>query len=304
MIHLGDNLLKKTTLEYATPIIKEEYAARYHYTWNRWSSLLCGSSHLMIPDDHEIVYNYKVGTTSDPVAEIAFDTIEEYQHALLISSPEKPYRTTYWIGDTLIYMCTRIYTADAPINTSVMLDLLKQAKNATTLIVCLSTAPLFHLSGWRGWVIDKFYSVESVWTDDKLILLYDTLFSWMQGDAKRKVILVGGDLHIGVVGKIRNNNQSIPLYVTSPISYHPTPILGDFYASSLKGCHQLISHTNRIDYTLDISETYSIRNYLLMNLDDDQVHLEVSTETSTKNFWEMLQNIFNLTKYTAGTAGQ
>lgn len=306
-LHLGDNvyadevywraqnLLEESSLIEAQPIIASEYAARYHYTWNRWAPLLRDSSHLIIPDDHEIVDNF---TESNAVTEIALNTIDKYEHALWRFFPIERYGSSYWVGHTLIYMCTRIYTKDGPVNSEILTDILRQASEAQTLILCLSTAPLFNLEGWAGWIVRKAYSENLVWTDAKLLLLYKALFEWLATNSERKAIIIAGDLHIGVKGEVSNGAHTIPIYVTSPISYHPTPLLGDFFAKHLQGKHHLK------DYTMHITEAYSKRNYLLFDLETHQADLKVSSEHTPGSLWEMWQNILSLTEYTAGVAGQ
>jgi len=258
VLHLGDNAYKKRD-----PIDAERaYHERYAMTWSRWAPLLRDSRHLMIPDDYENTDNYQEESAFDLNGKIAMRLKQEYQSALFLKG--RP--TVEWIGSTLLYF------SGIPVE-----DIYDQAEDAKRLILCLSSAPLFRFQGVIGWIINKL----TAWTLDQLNNLYRMLFDWLDQDPEREVIIVAGDLHIGCQGVVTRGNRSLRIFVTSPISYHPVPILSGFYASQLQGEHHFGP------YKMNIQVAKAKRNYLTMDLKSNQAKLTFSDTHAPKSCWNV-----------------
>ena len=280
LLHLGDNvyedreyirgknLLKKDDSKNSDDIIYNEYKEKYHTTWSKWNRLMKNTSHLMIPDDHEITDNYQSFTEFEKengrIAKIGLKTLFEYQFTLLSDKIDrnKQFCITKKLDNFVLYMCTRIFIEDPPIDQEIINDILDSAKNTKILILAFSSAPLFQLSGFIGNKLNKLYSKEANWTVEKLTLLYDSLFKWMEYDDNRQVYIVGGDIHLGCEAEIISGNKSIPIYISTPITYQPTPIVGWLYTCSLKGTHTMGK------YQMNVKKTRSRRNYLTLDINN------------------------------------
>jgi hypothetical protein len=280
--HLGDNIYGDTAYKNSDPIeAKYAYHQRYFNTWSRWAPLLRDSQHLMIPDDHEVTDNYQNISLEERALDIngkiALQLVDEYQSALYL---KKKFHTQK-VGSTVIYLSTRLYLEDLQIE-----DLRAEADSAKRLILCLSSAPLFEMKGFAGWIINKLVGTEAKWSSERLRRLYDTLFDWLEEDSSREVLLIAGDLHIGCEGEVFKKNRSLKFFVTSPISYHPTPVFGNFYASQLCGEHHFGP------YTMKINQAESKRNYMTLDLESNQPKLHFGKTETPKSYWAVIQNFF------------
>src|SRR5258708_7881647 len=63
------------------------------------------------------------------------------------------------------------------------------------LILCFSSAPVPIPFGAAGDVYKQIKGINKFWNQEDLIILLTWLFDWMD---KRQIVIVGGDLHVGI----------------------------------------------------------------------------------------------------------
>lgn len=93
----------------------------------------------------------------------------------------------------------------------------------TKLLICFSTAPIPRPSGISAAAYKTVYGTDGLWTNSDVEILYDRLFVLLASrQGSLKIILVGGDLHIGVDATVTKGEYSFQVCVSSPISNQPT----------------------------------------------------------------------------------
>lgn len=191
------------------------YASRYHKTYKTHYNILSNTSNYYIWDDHEL-HNDAIMNKDDNVDLMAIACYKDYQ-AFQVEEQ-------YFINDYCWYKMINNIMVITIERTSEIISVEKIIKYVTPIIkninkIILSftssiVPPPHHLSGLLYTSImrtDKFYP------KDKLILLLDWLFSLEQ-----EVILLGGDLHLGILGYYRKLDKTIPVIIASPITNNPS----------------------------------------------------------------------------------
>ena len=243
--HIGDNIYGDST--YHSRAL--DYNSLYQDTWGRWEPLLLDTSHLMIPDDHDITDGYTYGHTGAAV-ERGLQAYVDYQEALVNNNDSGSGFIVKRIRhDTVLVMISRTFIPMSP------LDKLKQLRKSLTgnVIIAFSSAPILIPDNFRGTIYKTVFGDEG-WDNIALRELYDFCFELMEENSNTRIVLIGGDVHFGVQGTINKGFMSIPIFITSPISNQPT-IVEKICAKSLNGT----IHFH--DYILNL-ESHARRNYL------------------------------------------
>lgn len=244
--HLGDNIYGDVEYKNAP----HNYAARYHKTWKHWDQKLANSSHLMIADDHEITDDWDAATSSGSQAsQIGLQAYNDYQESLKAKTGETGLVIKQLESATLI-LISRIFFDIGP-----KLRQLKE-KMVGDVIIGMSSAPVHFTQSVSSSIYNLVFGSHG-WNREQLIDLYDFMFELM--DEGRKVVLVGGDIHIGVDARVYHpDGRSFPIYVTGPITNHPT-VVESIAAAGLDGT------TTVGQYTLNM-KAEARRNYLVLEL--------------------------------------
>lgn len=186
-----------------------------------------------------------------------------------------------------------------PLTGELLEDIKNKSSRARRLIIAFTTAPLPRATGLSFNVYKNIYGTDGLWKTDDAVALYNFCFDWLRvgsrlfgdpdypvddvvGDTDgsvdggcsrhgkygnrgsrdyrgRQIMLVGGDIHIGVEAVVTNGDLSFPIFVNGPISNAPT-VAESLYANALRG-HQTFD-----DITINIKEARATRNYMRLNI--------------------------------------
>ena len=306
--HIGDNIYGDDAYDDLIETSRTEakntthsYESSYHNAWSRWAPLLRNTSHIMIPDDHDITDNYDCNHDNNPATKNTFSifpygqrcntAVDEgmrmynaYQASLLNMVDMPGYVFKHLNDNTTLVMLSRTFLNNDIVETlkSIEYSLRKH------VIIAVSSAPIPMPHNIAGTIYETVFG-RTGWNDDKLKELYDFCFSLLEEDISRNIVLIGGDIHIGVHGKIIKNDLSIPIYVTSPISNHPT-IIEYIYSKALTDDHTLF------DYKLKLTAKAK-RNYLKVTLplkNDDPGEIVWSEETKPKSLIKYYRQLWRM----------
>jgi hypothetical protein len=282
ILHLGDNIYGDKVYHENGNV--QNYRNRYIETWKPWNNALKTQSHLMIMDDHEIVDDYHTITDSNETIDAGFHACHEFQEALRLNNQSKSPILSHWIGDNLVYMVSRQLTENHKLlNPEKFLD---ETKNTSRLILCLSSPPLPSPGGFAQFVDNIFYGSEDNSSNDDILLIYDTIFKWIE-QTNGKVVVCTGDLHIGIHAKVSSGDRSFEIYSTGPITNQPTPAEYS-YASSLKGSHKVG------DYDVEVFTAKGLRNYISLDLNTLKGTIHWSDYHLPKNFCNLFKVLDDL----------
>lgn len=229
-LHIGDNIYADhawNESQNEPHNALEKYRRRYRKTWfgsyNRRLTYKSGS-HLMVEDDHFVVNNYVFSERDEnEISDAALQCYLDYQNSLHFGDHELSINNG-WVrsfGKDVIITFERF---TEPINIENVIETIRNVKNyhnPTGLIIatgwpCIPSPRNTFLADIYRTVLgtDKFL------TDQELYQLYRALFD-LNVD---HIVLVGGDLHFGFIGRIVDEMslRYIDLIIASPISNHPS----------------------------------------------------------------------------------
>lgn len=253
VIHIGDNVYAdmcwNAKIQRKLASYKDIYRARYRKTWfgdDHRSDVYAKASHLMLMDDHEVTNNFMDGRVRTKRQllkyEAAMDVYTEYQESLLYNDGYIP-RTTDrgWIrviGNDLIITIDR---STGTLNLEKVVSIIKpiiehhrkqailddtsneETKTIVGVILVFSTSMIpYPRQSREARKYTRLYGRGKFVNDDDLSLLYRYLFTLVASNIA--VLLVGGDLHMGLYATITDETGfwSFDVVVASPISNHPT----------------------------------------------------------------------------------
>lgn len=211
--------------------ILKAFGNRYCNTWKPHNTILSQTSNYYIWDDHELKNNMALtdSTLSNEekyVRDLAVISYIKYQESHHLEKNEILSQYS-WIKtfDDLLVLAIERNTNEISIP-----DILTiiNTSHQNRIILCFSSAPIPSPQGKYGDLYTKLVNdkgtieTSKFWPQSELVKLYSGLFSWMNGDDTREIIVVGGDLHFGVHGVFRCNKKEIPVIIASPITNQPT----------------------------------------------------------------------------------
>lgn len=236
-IHLGDNIygdrVFRRTKMGKIPMMEcsEEYRKAYYKTWGRWGKMLRDTSHICIPDDHEVCDGYIGDVTSGnkkdrDITERGALVCSEFQLQMSKAGEEDDYIYMVPIDDDAVAVvisrvCFQGKTVDDTVIEKIEELIQPYGSQIQRLLLFFSFPPLpiaysaFHSCIFGGWPGEK----------DDILRFYNWCFSWMRSSENRKIMVVGGDIHMGVDCKIKHpkDNLQFHIYASGPISNQPTP---------------------------------------------------------------------------------
>lgn len=247
-IHLGDNIYGDRVYQDTV----QDYDNRYSKTWSKWIDLLTDFSHIMVADDHEVVDGYGYADRLKPESQAGLTAYKNYQVALLNDS-KGDIIVKKINSDTTIYAISRTMIDTTP------MEKLRQYRWTMTdkIILAFSSAPVPVTNGISGSIYTSIFG-SSGWEDPDLKDLYDFCFDLLTTNQVQQIILIGGDIHIGVSGTVSKGNHHIDVYVPSGISSHPT-VIESICATAINGRYDYQGY--QMDFTAKAK-----RNYLSIGL--------------------------------------
>jgi hypothetical protein len=294
LVHLGDQIYADAEFREGVRAVKKDcgrrkvldfYRQRYRMTWKRCHEALSNVSNLFLWDDHELVNDYCISSEHTPeeaiVASVATDAYKEYQ---LACHREDNIEGSFVRG--LVSVLTIERTAHAPSVEKILARL--HATTTPKVFLCFASGPIPKPHGNFG-SIYRFMTGEpeeeegKFWSCKDLLQLYTGICDWLQNNAEKDVVVVGGDLHFGTYGRVSRGLQNFQVIVASPISNHPSH---DRHIASLgmAGLHQL---GNGVVFETVVSKAQ--RCYARVSVDNHPCRVEM--------VWNPLQNPHSRTRY-------
>lgn len=137
------------------------------------------------------------------------------------------------------------------------------------VLFVISSVPMFHLAPRWTWIpasdIADQWSNEHNKADRKWFL--DNLLCWLKKDAKRQILILGGDVHVGTFAeaKLRGTDLKIVQATSSPISNKPCALL-DMFLRKVSGTFSIKTESGQI-LDVTVAPRYPSRNFLVVTVD-------------------------------------
>lgn len=232
-LHLGDNIYAdrewekckkhKDDFEYCL----NQYRKRYQKTFfsRDRKEVYSKSSHLMIGDDHEVFNDFYAKEYDEKYVNIynaAFQAYSEYQENLLYFDNPSINRGWYrMFEDNLIVTYDRNRGILSSVEIINSLGKIISETSPKGVIVAPSWA---YLPSPRGnsnaELYNQMFGLNKFLPDFEIEILFDYLTTLVERGIS--VVLIGGDLHFGIHGRVCLGCTYFDLVVASPISNHPT----------------------------------------------------------------------------------
>lgn len=232
-LHLGDNIYadrewekckkRKEDFEYCLSRYRKRYRKTF-FSPDR-KIVYAKSSHLMIGDDHEVFNDFYLKEYNEKYINIynaAFQTYSEYQENLLYFDNPSYNRGWYRLfEDNLIVTFDRNRGIPNSVEIINTLGIIISETNPKGVIIAPSWA---YLPSPRGnsnaELYAKMYNLDKFLPDSEIEILYSYLMNLVERGIS--VVLLGGDLHFGIHGRVCSGCNYFDLVIASPISNHPT----------------------------------------------------------------------------------
>lgn len=178
----------------------------------------------------------------------------------------------------------------------------------TSLILCFASAPLPPPHNIAGDIYTKLNGTGKFWDLNDTHLLISWLFKWMtidtsmkntskMSDEKRlsrpleakqykRILILGGDLHLGVNGYYKKGHLQIPILISSPITNHPS-FDRKLISKGLKGT------TIIRDFSLIVTSSKARRCYGVVDLESFETTIVYSNDKYPKNILGYLRKMSN-----------
>lgn len=280
LLHLGDQVYNDGVFNTQVKLVDERgqnttvddevlnaFRQKYRLTYRIHHEILSQTSNYHIWDDHEIFNDYtyldQINDTQKYVKDKAVQVYNEYQVSthLEFNRMLSDYSWFKKVGDLLVVAIER---TSRPVIVS---ELLQMINSLTTpeikrLILCFSSPPIpgpkkSSYNFLYNWMYNGKF-----WDKRRLEELYQGVFDWMTLDDDREAAVIGGDLHIGVYGYVRDSisGKSFPLIIASPITNQPS--IGKWF------CGKKLSGMRKINSTINYNcmIVHSRRNFATIDL--------------------------------------
>jgi hypothetical protein len=231
ILHLGDQIYadkeykacKKLQLhkksdndEHLIPTYYHLYSQRYRKTYATHHNILSNTSNYYIWDDHEL-HNDAIIDYDDNVALAAIACYKEYQSFQL---EEEYFINDYcwfkFINNILVIVIER--TSEIISIDTIIQHVTPLLKDVTQVVLSFTSAPIPPPHNLSGLLYNTIMGTGKFFPADTLDQLLNWLFTLDQ-----EIVLLGGDLHCGCLGRYQKGDKTIQVLVSSPISNHPYP---------------------------------------------------------------------------------
>lgn len=266
------------------------FGRRYCETWMPHHLISAAVSNYNLWDDHDLKNDMTltqddISSDEKYVRDIAVHAYIKYQESLHLNKHEILSRYSWYkrINQILILAVERTSCVISVSQILKSIDDLTSTAPINRLILCFASAPIPPPRGpygslYRHMTGDKGTSETSkFWSAYDLSDLYRGLFVWLSKDAKREVLVVGGDLHFGTYGIVRHNGRQISVIISSPITNQPNTERW-LAAKGMAGTHY-ISNDNTNPITFETIASRARRCYAVVNLDRLPMHISMHYST-------------------------
>lgn len=248
IIHLGDQAYMDKVFKDSVKLVNKygmsditsnqilkAFGKRYCSTLRPHNLILSTTTNYNLWDDHELRNNMTLNTNNLTVEEeyvrnLAVISYVRYQKALQLDriSILSPFSWHKHFNNVIILAVERTSRNITPDEILNAINVLTTNLSIKRLILCFSSAPIPPPTGLYGDIYRTITGDENTletskfWPSEYLYELYAGLFSWLQLYDDREVLVVGGDLHFGVHGIVRQAEKQFPVVISSPITNQPT----------------------------------------------------------------------------------
>ena len=289
IVHLGDQIYGDPVFNQCKKLLTnltdfntqqqcfDLYGDRCCETWKPHCQVLSNTSNYYVWDDHEIYNDIQLNTMHDPttkkIINVAVNAYNQYQQSFHIDHDFmiNDYCWYKYINNNTILLTIERTSRDVELE-----EIFEAIMNFDVdhLILCFTSAPIPTPHGFNGNLYKSLKGLGKFWPEDQLILLYQWLFKWMT--MKKKVVVVGGDVHFGVYGHMTKDDLSIPVIIASPITNQPY-LDRQLAAKGMRGTHLLADMT----FTTTISKAR--RCYATLDMDTMAIRMVYSQDKYPKN---------------------
>lgn len=292
LIHLGDQAYMDAVFNEGLRMVRANgrndliekavvnmFKKRYQDTWIPHHQILAGMSNYFLWDDHEIKNNMmltdKLSVNKSFVRNCAVLAYNDYQCSATLNDHFISLSKYSWYKEFDNLAMVAIERTSRFIQVNEIISFIKEIK-IDRLLLCFSAPVIpgphdFYGCCYRGLTNDKgTYATSKFFPLSELLKLYRAILNWKAKSSKRDVILLGGDLHLGLHGIVEQNGISFPVVVASPITNEPT--FERWLASKgLRGTQELSDGSNSFDngyaITFRTISTKANRCYCVVNTD-------------------------------------
>ena len=273
-----------------TAAVVEEFRNCHRKFWSapEWRAVAANCPQYMIWDDHDIVNGWgseDVHATLRHQAAFAAarQVYHEYQHS---HNPITQPNTFYYGFDigAAAFMVLDLRGNRQAWNNQLLgasqvqwVDQFLTQRPHATVLFLISSVPMFHLSP-RWAALPKLLGlnvsdVTDQWSSppnrgDRIAIL-KRLYQWLDEVPGRRVVILGGDVHLGTFGKaVYTGGQSARQLIqatTSPISNKPADLL-DRFVRRVSGRFSL-NLENGLGLDVNLSHRFTQRNFLIVNME-------------------------------------
>lgn len=301
---------KKSPTEEERLDMMKNVVARYMKTWEGHADILGSYCNMMILDDHEIINNFVPGnrlrevsgkpifpdeisiaswdeafedstywefptnipdpTRKEVMEMIAMECYMNIQQALHVNMP----KTLSWCKsfeymDVALICVERIYHKE---NIDNIIDTMNSCGKGG-VVLCFAGFPFTKPDGILGNLYERMFSGDKFWDRDFTTTLYARLLDWLEENKTRRLIVIGGDAHMGYLGNVSRGYSNFYIACASPITNQPT-FDRVILAKAMQGQHRfdgdikmisIHSEPMRCYLDLDISSLFWIPRIVFCN---------------------------------------
>ena len=156
------------------------------------------------------------------------------------------------------------------------------------LLICFTSAPVPRPSGAAVAAYRSVFGTDGLWENADVQHLYETILQLIiSRNGQLQVILVGGDLHLGLHATISDGCHQFDVCVSSPISNQPTDC-ERLYANGLRNVNSVGT------LRFDVHTSSAMRNYLSLDLDTFIPRMVFSKQRFPKNKVQALKSVMRM----------
>lgn len=295
------------------------YSNRLCDTFRPHHRILSKTSNYFLWDDHEICNDYCFNGVldinsqlkGDKIAYAALKCYRDYQMSFEVTEnriindfcwvkklPGKsPYKNQLMIS---IERTFEHISVERIINAISELD---YKEPIASLILCFASAPLPPPHNLSGDIYTMINGTGKFWDINDTYSLISWLFTWMSTDTSKlseekrfsksldsgfkqykRILILGGDLHLGVNGYYTKNNLKIPILISSPITNHPS-FDRKLISKGLRGM------TTIRDLDLIVTSSKAKRCYGMVDLESFETTIVYSNDKYPKKIYDYLRKM-------------
>lgn len=243
IFHLGDQIyadkefnkalkyfhknIKMKDQEIFNNTIAEFFRKRYRKTFSMRIRVLSNCRNYYILDDHEIKNNLtfyeNIGEDERYIAKIAKSVYSEYQENQQQNITYLNDQSGSWIKKIDPFTTViAIERTDEEINIDNIITKIENNLETRRLVLCFSAPIVSAPEGRYGRIYKAVSGSGKFLRKQEIEKLYQFLLDFKNKNRYNQVILVGGDLHCGSYGIVKNDFVEFPVIIASPITNNPT----------------------------------------------------------------------------------